>query len=40
MYFSQTFLTILVVAALICIAASVVTLMTFLIRDAKSKKIW
>jgi len=40
MYFNEIFLSILVIGALVGISVTVVTLITLLIRDIKSKKLW
>jgi len=40
MVFSQTFLTVLIVAALAMIGISVLLLLWFLMKDVKDKKVW
>lgn len=40
MYFSQTFLTLLIVGALVGIGIAIIALLTLLIKDIKSRKLW
>ncbi len=40
MYFSETFLSILIVAAILGIAVSAVTLIILVIKDIKTNKLW
>ncbi|UXX78620.1 hypothetical protein N7E81_14760 [Reichenbachiella carrageenanivorans] len=40
MFFSQTFLSVLIVLALAGIAATVIALVWLFVKDIKSKKLW